>query len=175
MALSGIQGSGHQIRAAQAAYAVAAVKRDATRASTAEAPSRSTATAVRISDGGELLGKLQQLHDTSPSKFKRLMQDLAGETQAELQSKQARGEPSPSLNKLAAQLDEAAKDGNLTPLVPSLESARVARAQYQSEQDAFVAPSDAVKQLFRGFVDKVNAALPTASQGAGYAGERRAR
>lgn len=159
MAMNGIHGSGHHIRAAQAAYSVAAVsRRQASRPSAPQPPAGSHAASVRISHGGELLGKLQRLHDTNPGGFKRLMSELSDEAQA--RATQADGLAAPSLTKLSARLADAAREGNLAPLVPELESGRVARLQYTEQQDAFVDPSDPVRQLFRGFVDKVNAALP---------------
>lgn len=170
MAMNGIHGSAHHIRAAQAAYSVAAVSRRGAARPSAPQPAGPPAASVRISKGGELLGKLQRLHDTNPGAFKRLMSELAEEAQARVE--QGDGESAAGLTKLSARLADAARDGNLAPLVPALESGRVARVQYAEQQDAFVEPSDSMRQLFRGFVDKVNAALPLATDTA-YLSRRR--
>lgn len=156
MAIHGILGAGHQVTAARAAYAVAAVSRRATRSSTPALPSETSATSVRISSSAELLGKLRLLHDSQPKDFKRLMSELAAEV--EVEADKSSGARAQQLTRLGERFAESAREGNLTPLVPAIENARV-RAQYASDQDALVAPSETAREMFGSFVDKVNAVL----------------
>ncbi len=156
MAIQGIPGAGHQVTAARAAYAVAAVNRRPGRSAAPALAADADATSVRISSSAELLGKLRLLHDAQPKDFKRLMGELATDVQG--QAEAATGEQAQQLTQIGERFAEAAREGNLTPLVPAIASGRT-RAQYAPAQDALVAPSDAARELFGTFVDKVNAVL----------------
>lgn len=161
MAVHGIRDS-TQLRAARAAYAVAGVSPSAQRREVAPASPVERSTSVRISEGGELLSKLRRLHDSKPKEFKQLVGDLA--SAAEARVAEATGEAGRVLRTIADRFSEAAREGNITPLVPDLEAARTGRGPYARREDVLLAPSEEVQQLFRGFVSKVNSALPIASE-----------
>lgn len=160
MAISALASSGHFVTAARAAYELSAVRSVRSRTVAAPAAPAQAATSVRISESAELLAKLHQFHDADPKGFKRALGEMAHELQAE--AAQSSGAQTTQLSRLAERFAEAAKDGNLTPLVPAIETGARARAQYVQTQDALVAPSESVRSLFRGFVERVNAVLASA-------------
>lgn len=70
-----------------------------------------------ISQGGDLMGKLQQLLQQDPAKFKEVVTKLAGDVKTA--AGKATGDQASFLNKLADNLTKAADSGSMTPLQPS--------------------------------------------------------
>ena len=156
MTIRGVPGSVHQVTSARAAYEVAALGRRSSARSTGALTADATATSVRISDRAELLHKLRLLHDARPKEFKRLVGEMANDVRAA-----ADGAANQALfSEVAERFEQAALDGNLTPIVPPIETTARARVQFQQRADALSAPSEGLRELFRGFVAKVNAVLP---------------
>jgi hypothetical protein len=162
----GISGSGHQISAARAAYEVAAVSRRTSTRASSPAPVARDAAEVRISEGAELLAKLRVLHDERPKEFKRVVGELAGEAR-ELAERATSDKG--ALRSVAERLTQAATDGNLTPLVPAIASQSRGRAQYGQPLDGMLSPNEGLRELFRGFVAKVQAVTPANQASSGNA------
>ena len=167
MPIYGIPGSGHQVTAARAAYQVTAVSRRTSARPAAPSPASASAP-VRISEGAELLAKLRVLHDSEPREFKRLMTSFAEEARA---AADASTTDRKALGALAGRLAEAAREGNITPLVPSIDAGVQGRMRYPQELDAFVRPSESSRELFRSLLARVASVVPVAPTSS----ERRAR
>lgn len=157
MPIHGIPDSGHQIHAARAAYEVAAINRRAPSRASSPAVVARDAAPVRISEGAELLAKLRVLHDERPKEFKRVVGELAGEARA--LAERATSDKG-ALRSVAERFTQAASDGNLTPLVPAIASYGRQRTAYEQPLDGMLSPSEGLRELFRGFVAKVQAVTP---------------
>jgi hypothetical protein len=129
----------------------------------------SPAAQASISKPGELFGKLQQLEQQDPDKFKQIVGSIADNLRSAAQ--QAGGQGSSFLDKLADRFDQAAQTGDLSSLQP----------QQSPEQQQNGAVSGhhhgghhghhggggggAISSIFDDALNQVNAALTDAANG----------
>ena len=72
---------------------------------------------VNVSQQGGLLGKLAQLEQSDPTKFKQVTADIAQKLQTAAGS--ASGQEATNLNALASKFQQASQSGNLTAFQPA--------------------------------------------------------
>lgn len=97
------------------------------------------------------------LHDEQPKEFKRVVTELAAD--ARVAAERASVDKG-ALGSVAERFTQAASEGNLTPLVPAIASGMRSRGQYEQPLDSLLNPTEALRELFRGFVAKVQAVAP---------------
>jgi len=97
--------------------ATSGVQSFATKRQSSVPPATNAAVSLSISTQGDLLGKLQQLSQQDPAKFKDVVTKLASDLKTAAGS--ATGGQAQFLNKLSDQFSQAASSGNLSALQPT--------------------------------------------------------
>ena len=141
---------------------VASVNSGVTKTPSSIPPAAGSSASAGISQPGELMGKLQQLSQQDPTKFKEVMSDIADKLREQAQQS---GDPNGMVGKLADKFAQAAQTGDMSPFQPNTASSsasqtgQVHHGHHHHGHGGGGGASGAIQSVLSSAIDEVNQAL----------------